>query len=309
VIARLQRTTVFLLLFTAALWFVSRAWQGQWLAASIGALLLLNLQPLVLAFEFFVLLPWLNRRDPTPRPSWGQLVRAWWRESLTAHAVFSWHQPFRAACHADSLGPTARGRRAVVLVHGFFCNRAVWNRWMAALHQHGVPFVAVTLEPPFAGIDHYATVIDQAVERAAAASGLPPVIVGHSMGGLAIRAWWRAQGAQAASRVASVITIGSPHHGTFSARFAKADNARQMAQASDWLTTLAASESAEQRARFTCFYSHCDNIVMPASTAALPGADNRHLPGEPHVALAFAPQVFDEVLRRVRAPELTPRSG
>lgn len=308
-IARLQRTTVFLLVLVAALWFATRAWDGQWFAAVVGSLLLLNLQPLVLAFEFFVLLPWINRRDAAPRPTWAQLVRAWWRESLTAHAVFSWHQPFQASRHADSLGPAARGQRAVVLVHGFFCNRGVWNRWMAALRRHGVPFVAVNLEPPFAGIDHYAPIIDRAVERAAAASGMPPLIVGHSMGGLAIRAWWRAQGEHAASRVTDVITIGSPHHGTFTARFAKADNARQMGQASDWLRTLEASESAEQRARFTCFYSHCDNIVMPASTAALPGADNRHLPGQPHVALAFAPEVFDEVLKRVRAPGPTPRSG
>lgn len=300
-IARLQRTTVYLLVFVAALWFGTRAWDGQWLVAVVGALLLLNLQPLVLAFEFFVLLPWINRRDATPRPSWRQLVRAWWLESKTAHAVFSWHQPFRASRHPDTLGAAAGGRRAVVLVHGFFCNRGVWNRWVHALRAHDVPFIAVNLEPPFADIDHYAPIIDQAIERAAAASGVPPVIVGHSMGGLAIRAWWRTQGAAAASRVASAITIGSPHQGTFTARFAKADNARQMALASDWLNALAASEGAEQRARFTCFYSHCDNIVMPASTAALPGADNRHLPGQPHVALVYAPEVFAEVLERVRS--------
>jgi hypothetical protein len=39
---------------------------------------------------------------------------------------------------------------------------------------------------------------------------------------------------------------------------------------------------------------------MPASTGALPGADNRHLDGEPHIALIHAPAVFDEVMRRVR---------
>lgn len=301
-IARLQRTTVFLLVFTAALWFASRAWQGQWVAASVGALLLLNLQPLVLAFEFFVLLPWVNRRDATPRPSWGQLARAWWRESLTAHAVFGWHQPFRSALHPDRLGPAAHGRRPVVLVHGFFCNRGVWNRWMRALQRHGVPFVAVNLEPPFAGIDHYAAILDDAIERATAASGLAPLLVGHSMGGLAIRAWWRTQGTMAATRVSAAITIGSPHQGTFTARFAKADNARQMSLASEWLRSLAAGESADQRSRFTCFYSHCDNIVMPASTGTLPGADNRHLPGQPHVALAYAPEVLDEVLKRVCRP-------
>lgn len=301
-IARLQRTTVLLLLAVAALWFATRAWDGQWLAAIVGAVLLLNLQPLVLAFEFFVLLPWVNRRDATPRPSWWQLVRAWWRESLTAHAVFSWHQPFRASRFPDAPGASKAGSTPVVLVHGFFCNRGIWNRWIRTLQAHDVPFVAVNLEPPFAGIDAYVPILDQAIARATAASGVPPLIVCHSMGGLAIRAWWRAQGAAAASRVASVITIGTPHHGTFTARFAKADNARQMALASDWLRALGASEDAERRARFTCFYSHCDNIVMPASTAALPGADNRHLTGQPHVALAFAPEVLDEVLRRVRAP-------
>jgi triacylglycerol lipase len=56
---------------------------------------------------------------------------------------------------------------------------------------------------------------------------------------------------------------------------------------------------------FTCFYSHCDNIVMPASSAALAGAVNRHLEGEPHVAMAFAPQVLGEVLRRVGASQLS----
>jgi hypothetical protein len=39
---------------------------------------------------------------------------------------------------------------------------------------------------------------------------------------------------------------------------------------------------------------------MPSSTGMLPGADNRHLEGQPHVALAFAPEVFDEVLKRLR---------
>jgi hypothetical protein len=30
------------------------------------------------------------------------------------------------------------------------------------------------------------------------------------------------------------------------------------------------------------------------------GADNRHVPHQPHVALVFAPEVIDEALRRLR---------
>ena len=72
-----------------------------------------------------------------------------------------------------------------------------------------------------------------------------------------------------------------------------------MRRGSAWLRDLAAAEPAERRRRFTCFYSRGDNIATPASTAALPGADNRHLPGWPHVALAFAPPVWEAVWQRV----------
>jgi triacylglycerol lipase len=309
-VARLQRTTVFLLWAVALLWFGTQAYDGQWLSATIGALLLLNLQQLLLAVEFFVLIPMVNRGDAAPRPRWRQLLRAWWLESRTAHDVFGWQQPFRSRARQDTLDAAAPGQRAVVLVHGFFCNRGVWNRWVPALRAEGVPHIAITMEPPFAGIDGNVAAVDDAIVRATQATGVPPLVVCHSMGGLALRAWWRVHAAAAASRVHSVITIGSPHHGTFTAQLASGDNARQMRQASTWLQELAEEENDGRRRHFTCFYSHCDNIAMPASTGALPGADNRHVEGMPHIALAYAPEVWAEVMRRVKADQVlasTPR--
>lgn len=296
--ARLQRITVALLLSAALLWLWFQAYQGRWLWGIAGAVVLVNVQPLVLAFEFFVLVPWINRRDPAPKASWRQLWTAWCVESFTAHAVFSWRQPFRAHAWPDTLGlPQAVGRRPVVLVHGFFCNRGLWNPWARRLAAQGIPHVAVDLEPPFAVIDEFIPIVEAAVTKAREATGLAPVVVGHSMGGLAVRAWCRHRGADALELTARIVTIGSPHAGTFTARFARADNARQMGLGSDWLRTLSAAETPALRSHFTCFWSHCDNVVMPASTASLPGADNRHLPGRAHVAMAFAPPVFDEVLR------------
>lgn len=298
-VARLQRTTVWLLWAVALLWFTTRAADGQWIAAALGALLLLNLQPIALAFEFFVLLPWFNRHDPLPRAGVVRLLRAWWRESLTAHDVFGWQQPFRADRHADGLHAGTSGRRAVVLLHGFFCNRGVWNRWMPALRAAGVPFVAVTLEPPFGRIEEYVAQIDDAITRATQASGRPPLVVAHSMGGIALRAWWREHAASAAARVHHAITIGSPHQGTVTARLARAENARQMRPASALLRALAEHEADGRARHFTCFFGHCDNIVLPASSAALPGADNRHVEGQPHVALIHAPAVWQEVMTRL----------
>ena len=64
-----------------------------------------------------------------------------------------------------------------------------------------------------------------------------------------------------------------------------------------WLRQLRADEAASSYPSFTCWYSNTDNIVFPASTATLPGADNRHIAGVPHVAMAFHPKVMADTLK------------
>ena len=56
-------------------------------------------------------------------------------------------------------------------------------------------------------------------------------------------------------------------------------------------------EPADRAARLTCFYSHRDNIVFPASAASLAGADNRHQPAVAHVHMVSRPEPWDETLR------------
>lgn len=304
--ARLLRLVAAALLVAALAWLALWWRQGAPATALLGALAIMLLQPWVLAAEFLSL-PWQNRRDPAPPATAADLLRAWLREAVTALRVFQGRQAWREWAEPDVAPEGHTGHRAVVLVHGFFCNRALWNPWLRRLRGAGVPALAVNLEPSFDSIDVYAPQIDAAVERAWHATGLAPVLVGHSMGGLAIRAWWRMMGDAADSRVHHVITIGTPHHGTQMAAFSRARNARQMRRGSAWLRDLAAAEPGTRLGRFTCFYSHCDNIATPASTATLPGADNRHLPGWPHVALAFAPPVWEAVWQcvdpmRLRTP-------
>jgi triacylglycerol lipase len=297
-LARLQQLTTLALLGAALGWAVGFAAIGQPALAWIGAVLILLGYTLALGFEF-VLLAFVHGDDATPRASAWQLLRAWWGEVCSAPRVFCWRQPFRADAQADHLPAHARGRRGVVFVHGFICNRALWNPWMATLRPHGVPFVAVNLEPVFGSIDDYPPTIDAAVRRIEAATGLAPIIVAHSMGGLAVRAWLDAFAADA--RVHRVFTIGTPHSGTWLARFAWTVNGRQMRIGNPWLQQLAARESAARRARFTCFHGHCDNIVFPASTGTLSGADNRHLSATAHVYMASVRPVIDEVRRWLEA--------
>ncbi|GAA0763443.1 alpha/beta fold hydrolase [Ideonella azotifigens] len=244
---------------------------------------------------------WQNRRDAAstvPTASAAQWLAAWWAEVCTAPQVFCWRQPFRSQAEPDVLPGDAQGRIGVVLVHGFLCNRGFWNPWIRRLRALGVPCIAVSLEPVFGSIDDYVPTLETAVRQLSQLTGRPPLLVGHSMGGLAIRAWLRANQAGGGSdaRVHGVVTMGSPHHGTWLAGFSRRTNGEQMRQHSAWLSTLAASESASRQALFVCLFSHCDNIVFPARSAVLPGASAvLHVAGAAHVDLMQRPESFAAV--------------
>ena len=298
-LARLQQFTTLGGLLAALLWGWV-CWEAGHPARGVaGAALIVGGYTLVLALEF-ALLRLAHGQDPTPRATPAQLLRAWWGEVCAVPRVFWWRQPFRARRWPDHLPAAAQGRRGLLLVHGFLCNRGVWNRWLQRLQTQGVPFIAVNLEPVFGGIDDYIATLEQAVRQLERCTGLAPVIVAHSMGGLALRRWWIEQGDD--SRVHHAVTIGTPHRGTWVARFARARNARQMRLLSGWLRTLAVRESGNQAGRMTCFYGHCDNIVFPPATATLPGADNRHLSGVAHVDMVDRPEPWDEVQLHLTEP-------
>lgn len=187
----------------------------------------------------------------------------------------------------------------VLLVHGYGCNGGYWSRLAARLKGEGVSYMALDMEPIGAGIDEYAPQIEAALQQLCAATGKPKaVVVGHSMGGLAARAHVRAFGS---GRVARIITVGTPHHGTALAKLGPGLNARQMQRGSPWLVELAASEPPEARALIVSLWSHHDNIVAPQDSARLPGAANVELGGVGHVALGSHPRtlrfVLDEIAR------------
>lgn len=286
----------------ATVW-LALTWERSGLAALAGVVLLVFGYALVLALEF-VAVARINRLDPVPRASAGDLIRAWWEEVRMAPVVFSWHQPFRWRCLPDDEAPVmptmaSGGSPAVVFIHGFVCNRGLWLPWMRELRARGVPYTSVNLEPVFGSIDDYAPLIDDAVRRAQALTGKPPLLVCHSMGGLAARAW-AVTTAHGAERVYRVVTIGSPHFGAWLAQFSHVANGQQMRRNNAWLLALQHREARQALAdtyrHFICWYSNADNMVFPASTARLPGADNRLVPGVAHVAMAFHPRVMRESL-------------
>jgi hypothetical protein len=300
VLARLQQFTtlggLLLAMLSALLAWHMEAPAWGW----AGPLVVLGGYAGVLALEFTLLHVVGHGGDPAPPAHPVDLVHAWWGEVRAAPRAFCWRQPFRSRRWPDHLPEDAAGRRGVLFVHGFFCNRGLWNPWLRRLSERDVPVVAVNLEPVFGSIDDYIGIIERAVGKLHVCTGVAPIVVAHSMGGLAVRRWWCEQ--QDDVRVHHVLTLGTPHHGTWLARFALTRNARQMRRASPWLLALAAREPPGRAAHFTCFYSHCDNIVFPPATATLPGADNRHLPGVAHVQMVDRPEPWTALQRLLQEP-------
>lgn len=294
-LARLQQS------ITLGLLACALAWLWWWLPAHpvvavLGVFLLLTGHAWFLAYEMWCMQK-VNRGDPARPATRQEVMKAWLQETWTAPTVFCWRQPFFSNQVPDHLPHDAMGRRGVVLIHGLVCNRGFWTPWLHRLRARDQPFVAVNLEPVMADIETYRAIVDAAVTRITETTGLPPSLLCHSMGGLVARDWLRSGPNQ--GRVAQVVTIGSPHRGTWLGRHARNGSGLQMQQGNAWLAALADTEEPALLTRFSCWYSNCDNVVFPASTATLPCADNRLVPGLPHVAMAFDPALMHAVLQEL----------
>ena len=185
----------------------------------------------------------------------------------------------------------------LLLVHGFTCNRGNWFWFRRQLERHGYRVYTVDCTPPFAPIAHYAPQLAAAVDEVLQATGASQlVLIGHSMGGLVSRAYMDQFGA---GKIARVITLGTPHQGTWMAKLAAGPNVRNMVDGSPWLAALREREARRSEnpyENFSCVYTHHDNLVAPQTNATLPKADCIALSGIGHVSLVLSPAVVKHVL-------------
>jgi triacylglycerol esterase/lipase EstA (alpha/beta hydrolase family) len=231
--------------------------------------------------------------------------RAFWGEFRAALTVFMFRLPWSdqspgVLMPLTGAAPVTGDKPLpVLLVHGYICNHRVWDNITRALRQAGHPVLALDLEPPFASIDDYTRLVEQAVNDLLAATGARQVaLVGHSMGGLVIRAWMRAHGTQ---RVARVITLGTPHQGTRIAKVSMTPNGAQMVWRSQWLQALERSETPATRSLISIALTHHDNIVYPQREQVLAGASVTEFDRVGHLELCLNPMVIGWLVQQLSA--------
>jgi len=225
------------------------------------------------------------------RQIWRALLSEIAEFSLAGLAMSAASQPRRLAPQLPAAGP----QYPVLLLHGFLCNGRVWNALRGRLVTAGFgPVEIPDVEPLLVDIETQARrVAPDLLSLQSRCNGERVVIIAHSMGGLVARALLRELGAGVIRRI---VTIASPHHGTLLARSLPWPNARQMSDASPWLRTLNSGQEGRFTVPMASIYSREDNLVVPARSARLQGAELHELRGIGHFGMLRSRRALDCVI-------------
>lgn len=274
-----------------------------WRAADAAAVVV----GVVLAVRFALVLltsahGWLYRSPRVPAHSLGPFgtLRLLVAEYLALLADNFVYLPFESWAVRPDPAPAAGGRPPVILVHGYLSNRGYFRPMLAWLEARGVgPVFLPNYRSVFSTIETGVATLHAEIERIAAGSGQRVVLVCHSMGGLIARRYLQDHGE---ARVARLVTIASPHHGTELSRFGIGGHARQMERGSAFLEALARAEAARPSTiPALSLYTVHDNLVSPQDTSRLEWARNAAVAGVGHVSILASPATFATVLEELRA--------
>lgn len=204
-------------------------------------------------------------------------------------------------------------KRPVLLVHGILGQRHLyWNLFRRRLEADGFRVHEVALPFVLLGdIRHAAASLAAAVEATCQESGWKGRVdmVAHSAGGLVAR--YYVQRLAGDTRVANLVLLGTPHHGTLvSYLMPLLRVASQSAPGSRLLGELN-HDPAPAQVRITNFWSPFDGVVIPAQNSVLraPGVRNVRLPGMHHWGFLVSNAVCDQVKRVLRAAPRPTRPG
>ena len=267
-----------------------------------GALLVYAAAILLLCACYFAISwIWRARRPREVRLGVRGTLRLWWREYQTLAG-----SPPRLMLYGLLMRDAAPApvETPVLLVHGVLCNAGVWVRLARYLRKRGVTgLYSLSYGPPLASIETFAEQLARKIDAIMAATGAPRVIIiAHSMGGLVARAHLREHGT---GRIAGIVTIGSPHHGSMLAWFFPGRSLAQMRPGNAWLAQLNA-ERLDPALRFVSVWSWHDSMVAPQTSSELPGAVDIALAGIGHNALLGDAGVFALVRKEIEAQRRRP---
>src|SRR6476620_2931531 len=182
----------------------------------------------------------------------------------------------------------------ILLVHGIVSNRSVFTLLRRGLTRRGFSRVfAMNYSTVSTDVRAAAAGLSVEVERIVEETGFERIhIIGHSLGGLIARYYVTRLGGDA--RVHTLITLGTPHRGSYAAYAVPTTLMQQMRPGSHLMRELDRPVRG-CRTRFISYWSNNDLAILPQHHAALRhrelGASNIKLHGAGHLTLPMMGEV------------------
>jgi triacylglycerol lipase len=277
-------------------WLHRRGWPVG-AAAALAPGLFLGLRALLVATTYGFSVAYSSPVPAGFRIGPFRAMRMVLEEYLGTIILFAVVQPFERFWLKPDRPKRTPGRPPLLLIHGYQCNRGAWFRLLPRLEAAGWSVATHNLEPVLTDIDSYANGIARRIDEVLAATGARQVIlVGHSMGGLAARAYLRRHGA---AKVHRLVTLATPHRGSRLAVLAIGANGRQVRMGNPWLTAL---EKVPVPPGSVAIYSVHDNHVMPQRACSeLAGARNVPIAGVGHLGMLLSRRARRVLLQELAA--------
>ncbi|XVX19409.1 esterase/lipase family protein [Actinomycetota bacterium] len=192
----------------------------------------------------------------------------------------------------------------ILLVHGMLDNQSIWALMRRGLRRRGFGLItSMNYSVLTRDVRTAAAQLAQEVERIVEETGYERIhIIAHSMGGLISRYYITRLGGD--EHVHTLVTLGTPHHGTYNAYAWPSGVARQMRPNSALMRELM-EPVPECDTRFVVYWSDLDELVFPQYLGGLYHPDlevrNVRLHGVGHMTIPILGSVVHSITSTLAA--------
>jgi triacylglycerol lipase len=196
------------------------------------------------------------------------------------------------------IGDVEAAGTPILLVHGLVDNRSIFTLLRRHLRRRGFGRVwTMNYRIWTTDLRDAARQLAASVDAICEQTGYERIhVIGHSMGGLVARYYVQRLGGDA--HVHTLVTLGTPHHGTRAARLFPRGVCQQLTPGSEVVNELAEPAPGCQT-RFVCFWSDNDALISPKHAAMLDHPDlsarNILVHGVGHMSLPIDRRIVREI--------------
>lgn len=177
----------------------------------------------------------------------------------------------------ELLAPAPPPHYPIIFVHGFNATSATWSTMVSRFKLDGYTDAELVNWSYDYRLSNATTAskLSAKVDSVLAATGAHHVdIVTHSMGALSARYYVRNLLLSMDTRVDAIVALGGPNHGTATAFGCTPISCSEMRPYSTFLTKLNSTDETWGRPRYATWWSSCDEVIYPTTSAKLSGATN-----------------------------------